>query len=480
MDFKKQISVSASSKVSLWMILLILVAGSFFSALIPPFQSPDEFDHIKRAYLLSKGTIISDTPEGKNSGGLIDSGLTAYMSAYEVLPYKPDRKLSIDEIGSANSITWTGIQEFSSLPGISYYFPAIYMPQAVGLALGEKLKLPIDTSYRIARFMVLASIAVILFVAFNIYHVNPLTIALLIIPMSVFQLSSASLDGISTALAILSIAVFLRIAAEKENASPWFFYTLTLSVVLIATSRPFLLPLLALILTTCFYTKNKKYFCFFAVAVFFVIAWLGIAMKTTIDTRILVGTSKSSVALFYIKNPLMFFNVLMKTLSNSDLVRLWGNSFFGILGWLDTPFSQKEYKFFYICTILIGLLSVSVKNLKTEWIPRLLLLFSAVASILLIFIELLIAWNPHPASLIDGVQGRYFLVPMIMFAYAISGGLKLYDGVFRKIALLLVILLGAFTIFSTPKLLFERYYFALEQPEQISVVMRTSAPLGKK
>jgi uncharacterized membrane protein len=461
---------------NLLIILLAISMISLFSAMIPPFQSPDEFNHIARAYLLSKGTIIAVTPEGKDSGGMIDSGLAAYMSAYGVLPFKKDRKLSTDEIDSANNIKWSGIEKFMSAPNTAVYFPIIYMPQAVGLSLGKNLKLSVDTSYRLARFMALLSIAFILFASFNIYPVNPLTIALLIIPMSVFQFSSASLDGITTALSILSIATFLRIATDKEEARQGLFYILTLSVVLVATSRTHLLPLLAFVLASFFYTRNKKCLYYFAAAVVFVIAWIGIAMKTTVDTRVVVGASTASVLLFYIKDPLAFFDVLLATVSNSTLVRSYLESFLGNLGWLDTPFSQKEYKFLFICTILIGLFSISLKNLKADWIPRLVLLFSALVSILLIFFVLLITFNKHPAGLIYWVQGRYFLVPMIMIAYAISGGLKLYEGVFRKIAILLVIILGAFTIFSTPKLLLARYYLALEQPAQISAVRKASAP----
>ncbi|MBP9012625.1 MAG: hypothetical protein KBG22_03335, partial [Smithella sp.] len=121
------------------------------------------------------------------------------------------------------------------------------------------------------------------------------------------------------------------------------------------------------------------------------------------------------------------------------------------------------------CIILIGLLSVSAKNFKKDWFSRSLLVFSALISILLIFFAILIKDNQHPASLIQGVQGRYFLIPMIMVAYAVSGSLKLYEGIFRKIALCLVIFLGLFTIFSTSKLLIERYYLAPLPLEEISV-----------
>jgi len=35
------------------------------------------------------------------------------------------------------------------------------------------------------------------------------------------------------------------------------------------------------------------------------------------------------------------------------------------------------------------------------------------------FLWMLVAWTKHPALTIQGVQGRYFLVPVIMAAYAL-------------------------------------------------------------
>lgn len=458
-------------------ILSVISIISLFSALIPPLQSPDESAHLTRAYLLSKGKIILEAPAGLNSGGMIDSGLAAFFKAYAVLPFKKDRKLSADEIDSANFMKWTGIKEFVAAPNMASYFPIIYLPQAIGLTLGEKLGLTINNSYLLARFMALLSITLILFAAFKIYPTNPLTIALLILPMSVFQFSSASLDGMAAALSIFSIAAFLRIAKEKENAAPGLFYILTFFVVLVATSRPHLLPLLVLVWGAGFYMKKRKYFYIAGAASIFSLAWLIVATQATVGLESRVGASTSSVALFYMKNPLQFFDVFTATIFNGDLVRFYRNSFLGNLGWLDTQFSPNEYKFLCICTVLIGLLSVSLKKLRTEWIPRFLLLFSAFASILLLFFALLITWNHHPAKAIDGIQGRYLLVPATMLAYAVSGGLKLHAGIFRKIAILLVILLLAFMVFCTPKLLIERYYMAPEQLGQIPVMMHVSALL---
>jgi uncharacterized membrane protein len=463
--------------VSLWVIILIIISGSFFSALIPPFQSPDEPAHIMRAYLLGKGKVILDSPQGQYSGGNIDSGLIAYSNAYEGLQGKPHRKLSADELESARTIRWTGLKDFRSISGTGFYFPLSYLPQAIGLSIGELGGLTVDTSYFIARFMSLSSSALILFAAFKTYPVNPLVIALLTLPMSVFQFSSASLDGVSTALAVLSVATFLRIADQKESANSYHFYALACAVTLLATTRIHALPLLVLVGMASIYVQRKKFYYVFVVATLFVLAWTIIAMKTTVGFSNIVGVPTGEVAYSYVKNPLRFFNVFYATLSDDTLIKFYKESFLGVLGWLDTRFNEPIYDKLLTCVSLVGLLSISVKNLKIEWLPRLSIFICAMASVLFIFFALLITWNKHPASLIQGVQGRYFLVPMIMTAYAVSGGIHPADGILRKIALALVIGLSGFTIFGGSRLLAERYYLVDEQPERVSAVLRPSAPL---
>lgn len=252
---------------------------------------------------------------------------------------------------------------------------------------------------------------------------------------------------------------------------------LTLAVVLVATSRVHLLPLVGLVFVACFYLKKRRYFFVFAMALVFIFAWLAIAVMTTVDNRVATGASSLTIASYYLTSPIVFLKVLFATLLDKVMFEGYWTSFFGVLGWFDAAFDWKIYVFLFQCTALIGLLSISFKNFKTQWFPRAIIFFGAVAAILLIFFALLVTWTPHPAQQIHGVQGRYFLVPMIMISYALSGGIKLDEGIARKLALFLVIFLGLFSIFSTTQLLIERYYLALEQPEAASIELRPSPAL---
>ncbi|MGI9024466.1 MAG: DUF2142 domain-containing protein, partial [Burkholderiaceae bacterium] len=232
------------TKIDPWLPLLILVLGSMLSALIPPFQSPDEFDHIQRAYLLTRGQILLQSPQGRASGGEIDTGLLSYFSEYKNLPFHAQKTLSQEEEHDASSINWSGRRIFRSAAGTGYYFPLAYLPQSIGLGLGESLGLSVGNSYRLARFFVLAFSITALVVAFSIFPVNAFILGLLILPMSVFQFLSASLDAFTTALTCLSVSLFMRGYIGKLNFPMWMSYLLAICIVILSTSRLHLLPFL--------------------------------------------------------------------------------------------------------------------------------------------------------------------------------------------------------------------------------------------
>jgi hypothetical protein len=72
---------------------------------------------------------------------------------------------------------------------------------------------------------------------------------------------------------------------------------------------------------------------------------------------------------------------------------------------------------------------------------------------------MLVTWTPHPATLIEGIQGRYFLLPAILIAYALNNNLE-SSGFYRRILLFtILLLLGIYSFIITDQLLLDRYYF---------------------
>lgn len=467
-------------------VVLIFVGCTFLSVVIPPLKSPDEHDHIERAYLLGKGVIVLDQPEGKSSGGYIDGGLLKYLESYQ----PSQEKLSAEEISYASDIKWSGQRVYDPSPGTGYYFPLIYLPQALGLCVGEWLDLSIDHSYRLARTFSLIAVALLLYTAFRLYPTNPLVLALIAIPMTLFQISSASLDGVSTALAIFSISAFLRISNDRRSSAIWVQYALTLAIIVLASSRIHTFPMLILLAATFFYTKEKRSLFLFSAAALFVLGWTLFALKTTVDLRVTIDESTSNIVAFYLQNPFQFFSVVWQTLSNNSLQTFYYKSFFGILGWLDAPFQEFYYKYFLAMISLIALLSVSFRGWRDDWSQRLLLSLVSIISVLFIFFALLVTWTPHPAQVISGVQGRYFLVPSIIFAYGIAGNVGLFNDLRRSVANIIVCCLFVFSISSSVILLIDRYYLSEFNIESENIIhgfdgseedlkVTPSAPLGE-
>jgi hypothetical protein len=128
-------------KINLMVFLLLLVIGLMIRTLIAPFQSPDEFHHIVRSYLFTKGQIILKASQGQDAGGEIDTGLMNYNIALGDINYSRDKKMTRETEFAVSSINWSNEKLLGSIPNMAYYFPLAYTPQALGLGIGERLSL---------------------------------------------------------------------------------------------------------------------------------------------------------------------------------------------------------------------------------------------------------------------------------------------------------------------------------------------------
>jgi uncharacterized membrane protein len=296
--------------------------------------------------------------------------------------------------------------------------------------------------------------------AFSLYPPNPAVIALISMPMSLFQFSSASLDGVATALSVFAAAVFLRIASLRGQTAKWLYYMLAIAVVLLAGSRANLLPLLALVWGACFFMKGRKNYLILLGTCLAVFSWLMLAMKTTVDNRIGMTEPPSRLIAFYFQNPGNFFEILGDTLSDQNLVTFYKQSFLGILGWLDASFKNHVYDDLTAGLAILGALSLSFSRIKSEWFHRLLLVSAAMVSGLLIFCAMLVTWSPHPAKIISGVQGRYFLIPAILLAHGLSDSQSFRSGWRRNLGLFLCLVFFIYSVVRTVNLLLIRYYIS--------------------
>lgn len=431
-----------NSICTFWWLLATALA-MVLSTLMVPMQSPDENSHIARAYLLSKGEfLLQDLPDafGESNenkevaafierarkqpgrmGGMVDEGLFEFIDGYMGMAGRPDNRFSTIEKMHMASLEWTDKQRFYLLPGTGYYFPIIYAPQAIGLGIGRLLNLSVEHSYHLAKGMTLLACFAMLWLAFSLVTPSPIVLSLLLLPMSLFQMLSPTLDGLTTSLAVLAISLFLwslRLGRQQSAGASW---GLALCVLVLATSRTHLMVLLALPFFVAWrrHSKRDLYLGFAVMAGAF--AWTLFALQSTTDVRIVRQHSTLDLLLHYANHPLAFIRLIFATLSDHDLFNFYQQSFIGILGWLDAPLVGDFYLYLWAGLALCAVVSFSAAGWATDWSLRAFLVALALSSVGMIFLALLVTWTPHPALLVQGVQGRYFIVPAILLSYALSG-----------------------------------------------------------
>ena len=448
-------------RVTLVFVVLLFIGSSCVAIFTPPFQSPDEFEHITRAYLLGKGEIVLGAPVGQSSGGLIDTGLMRYMDAFSGLPFHADKKLTTSDTAAANAIEWSGELGFRPALGMAYYFPGIYGVHTLGLKIGELLKASVAESYHLTRVLLLFVTCLILYFAFSLYSPPVIVLALLVIPMSLFQFASASLDGIATALAIFMISAFFRILDQRESPKAGLFVLLMIAWLLIASSRLQLFSLILLPIALGILTRRYWYILSAGFGGLCIIGWQFLMMKTVVDGRVNLGTTTGNIVLYYLQNPVKLVSVLVATVSDGERMRGYFSSFFGLLGWLDTPFVGKEYIYLLALTILILMLSLNTHFASSNKFLTLMLVTCSLGSLAIVFFAMLVTWTPHPAKLIDGVQGRYFLIPAILLGYALCDGWNKSRRPKQIIVLIVTFFLGGYSLINTALLVFNRYHSAV-------------------
>ena len=490
LNAKLPFSANASTPWAAGFAIVLFCLCFAISQLIPPFQSPDEDVHVKRAYLLGHGQIWLSTPTQSPTGGLIDQGLLQLMGQFEGLPFHAEKKLSANELYEAGQVRWQGAYTFSPTSAISHYFPFLYAPQALGLRIGELLNLSVLHSYQLAKLFALLAACVLIYWALSIYPFSLAILGLFVLPMSLFQMGSASLDGIAHAMSLFVIALYLRISQQSSikqttvgavNNVAWPGILLALCIALLTSSRMQLLPLLLLLWSCSRQTGQKKYLYYAAAVGIFTVTWILLSITTVVDTKVTTSLTPIQAISFYLAHPITGVQVLFSTLTNLAILKSYATSFIGVLGWLDASLPKAQYG-------LLGALLVLLIALSFSWRPQGLskhhqsvLVLCAVSSMGIVFAALLIQWTPHPATVILGVQGRYFFVPALLISVAFtrpfirlltnvstetsSPKTTLLQSWIQKMSLVVLILLSGTALYCTSHLLLGRYYLMPEQAD---------------
>ena len=133
----------------------------------------------------------------------------------------------------------------------------------------------------------------------------------------------------------------------------------------------------------------------------------------------------------------------------------------GVLGWLDTDLSPEFYTWMGVCVVTAFLIDAATggRNISGFW--RFMPAAAVLASSAGVFGAFYLAWTPVGAPIVDGVQGRYFIVPAMVLAVSLPGFNRLGERVGAGLEWLQLMLCSAVALtdlWEVPTVIFHRYY----------------------
>jgi uncharacterized membrane protein len=427
------------------LILYLFGCLIFLNFLIPPFQSPDDFNHFKRAYLLTQGEFVLKKIN-LATGGEIDNGLLDYMNLHSKIPYNKNEKYTTEIFNKGKGIKWQNEKSFSDLNNIAPYFPLSYLPQESSIMIGKFLNLSIDLTYKISRFVLLLSALGILIIANKIWPIPYLSKIILLLPMSIFLFGSSHPDIFIWAILFLILSCSFRLIEDIDRLKKMdliIFFIILFFIFLLVSNRVVYAGLYLIPIYICFKSKNYSQIAstFFFICINFFWLYLSELNHGPINTSY---ETINSVRHFP-EHLATFLSSIYSNLVSFGFYKRMIFSFIGNLGHLDARLYSWLYYFYIICLLILYRKFTFYLEPQTYKILDYLLLFISVSSFCLLYVTTFIKWIPIDTEKIR-FQGRY-LYPMLFIIFYINKFIpspNFYKNKFFTVKLPLILFLVSF------------------------------------
>jgi hypothetical protein len=235
-------------------LLCALPVGLIAAVATPPGQVQDETAHLIRAAGLLHGAVFAERrfaydPWLHDFGW--EAGVTAPVQIVKVTmgPFghtadgRPVERAQDVAVLAAERMPprlHLGVRFFFYIPNTAVYFPATYVPAALGLLAGAVLRHGAPLALLCARLADLIAYMALGGTALTIAAAGePLLLAVLILPFSLFLAGSVNQDGMLIALGVFAVAALTRGETGWRRAA-------LAALTVLAAAKPPYLPLLAL------------------------------------------------------------------------------------------------------------------------------------------------------------------------------------------------------------------------------------------
>ncbi len=436
----------------------------------PPFQVADEENHFLRALEVARGHFIARRLSDTASGDDLDPAAVTAAHAFDALKFHPDVKLDMETYAQAAALAWGSEPDQPATFANTAVYPAFfYLPSAAGLKLGEMFGSSVLDSLRLARLLTaMASMALATTAILVCARGRAVLFVILCFPMILSLFASTSQDALSLASGALAIAVWSRYLALDRDVPFVPRAGVALLLGCIVAARIPLIALYALLLVPT--SSERRAFtrtwvgrdALVAAAVGLLPIAVGIvgADAAKIAFKSAEGVAPREQVRWLLTHPLGSLDVAMTTLGQFGVGYL--RQMVGVLGWLDTDLPEWYYVFVAFglaAACLLEVLSPTRALTLGGTAMQVVIVLAATAGV---FVGLYVAWTPVGGTFVDGVQGRYLLVPAMFLILAIPAlgvpGILRVPPRLADAQAALCGIVAATTLWVVPMTILHRYY----------------------
>lgn len=449
--------------------------GFLLVFLTPPLQAPDEQSHFFQSYSVSNLNFVWDKFEINDKVTYGPELPTSVFNASDVFLLQagnPNYKVTPGQYKDFIKQPLNAEETEYRKSGTSYT-PLVYLPQAIGINIGKLFDASPIVMIWLGRLANLVVWLVVIFWAIRIFPIAKWALVVLALnPMAVFLSASMSADVMNIALAFLFVSMVFAVILDKEKQISnkkliW------LAVVLLGLSLT--KPVSILFGLLLFAIPWRKFKSKWKYALFALMA-ISIAGVTTLAWNATVGEgTQASIQLQrpgdgvnpseqlknVITDPVDFASILIK---NYIIVApgYYGDSvfttFFGVFGWLDSYIPTWTIVL-YIIGLALAILYQFGRKTGFGRIQKSLFFVVLIGFVIANILAMYLVYTPFDRTVVEGVQGRYFIPASILLLGIFSGRNKIFNLSEKKLILILTSIL--ITVFIVMLLrLTMRYYIA--------------------
>lgn len=383
-----------------------------FALITPPFQTPDEHQHLFRAWQLADGRLHG-ARQGDRIGGMVPRGLVM-AAAQELGTAAPHAERKVVTTGWAERWSRATPLEsqarvFADFVGSAAYAPVGYGPQVVAIGIGRALGLSVEAIVRLGRVGNALLTVLLLCGAFRALPAGRLVLLVVaLLPMTAACAGSFGQDGLVIGASAWLVALGARAWAERGWKGRGGALAVGLAVALTLAKFVYL-PLAGLGL---FAHGDRRRLGLAGpplvaglVAVGMLVLWL--LYTAGLVAPMMPGRPSPGVqAAWLAHHPLAFLAILGSTYDTQGSLFLVQKLF--TFGWLNVGPAGQAIPLTGLALVLaMAAGDAGAGKLSRSWRGWALLV--SAATFILLSLALYLTASPLGADYVHGLQGRYYI-----------------------------------------------------------------------